>query len=95
MCLLGETCFVVMALETVSALLLSGKVDSFTAMSALTEALDTQDLGVINRLLKLQAGPCRAATALTKRGYVTRTAGVVRDRPRMTDKGGFRRTEQH
>ena len=63
---LAEADFVVAALETAFAVLLSGESDLSTVMNALSGALDTQDLGVIDGLLQSQVDSSRAANALDK-----------------------------
>jgi len=63
---LVETDFVVAALETAFAVLLSGESDLSTVMNALSRALGTQDLGVIDGLLQSQVDSSRAANALDK-----------------------------
>jgi len=63
---LVEADFVVAALETAFAVLLSGESDLSMVMNALSRALDTQDLGVIDGLLKSQVGSSRAANALDR-----------------------------
>ena len=60
----AEANFVVAALETAFAVLLSGESDLSTVMNALSRALDTQDLGVIDGLLQSQIDSSRAANAL-------------------------------
>jgi hypothetical protein len=59
----AEANFVVAALETAFAVLLSGESDLSTVMNALSWALDTQDLGVIDGLLQSQIDSSRAANA--------------------------------
>jgi hypothetical protein len=63
---LAEADFVVAALETAFDVLLFGESDLSTVMDALSGALDTQDLGVIDGLLQSQADSFRAANALDK-----------------------------
>ncbi|MEA1871209.1 MAG: hypothetical protein U9N00_03325 [Candidatus Bipolaricaulota bacterium] len=63
---LAEADFVVAALETAFAVLLSGESDLSTVMNALSRALDTQDLGVIDDLLQSQVDSSRAANALDR-----------------------------
>lgn len=63
---LVEANFVVAALETAFDVLLSGESDLSTVMNALSRALDTQDLGVIDGLLQSQVDSSRAANALDK-----------------------------
>jgi hypothetical protein len=63
---LAEADFVVAALDTAFTVLLSGESDLSTVMNALSGALDTQDLGVIDGLLQSQADSSRAANALGK-----------------------------
>jgi len=63
---LAEANFVMAALETAFAVLLSGESNLSTVMNALSRALDTQDLGVIDGLLQSQVDSSRAANALDK-----------------------------
>jgi len=63
---LAEANFIMAALETAFAVLLSGESDLSTVMNALSRALDTQDLGVIDGLLQSQGDSSRAANALDK-----------------------------
>jgi len=63
---LVEADFVVAALETAFAVLLFGESDLSTVMDALSRALDTQDLGVIDGLLQSQVDSSRAANALDR-----------------------------
>jgi hypothetical protein len=63
---LAEVDFVVAALETAFAVLLSGESDLSMVMNALSGALDTQDLGVIDGLLQSQVDSSRAANAIEK-----------------------------
>jgi hypothetical protein len=63
---LAEADFVVAALETAFDVLLSGESDLSTVMDALSGALDTQDLGVIDGLLQSQVDSSRAANAIEK-----------------------------
>jgi hypothetical protein len=61
---LAEADFVVAALETAFDVLLFGESDLSTVMDALSGALDTQDLGVIDGLLQSPIDFSRAANAL-------------------------------
>ncbi len=63
---LAEADFVVAALETAFDVLLFGESDLSTVMNALSGALDTQDLGVIDGLLQSQVDSSRAANAIEK-----------------------------
>ena len=63
---LAEADFVTAALETAFDVLLSGESDLSTMMDALSGALDTQDLGVIDGLLQSQVDSSRAANAIEK-----------------------------